>query len=110
MELDVSIGKESLAIEIENPFRLDIGSMMQKIETFLSAQGVLSDGMDIEGLISRMVKGIAGCEAGCPADAKSLVSSGYGDFTMEYIEGGILSAKAKIENGKTLHVNMFPDF
>ncbi len=57
-----------------------------------------------------MVRGIAGCEAGCPADAKGFVSRGFRDFTLEYIEGGILSAKAATRNGKTLHIRIFPEF
>ena len=110
MELDIRIDNQSLSLPIEDPFRLNMDSIMEQIKQFLSSKGIELNGMDIQGLIPRMVKGIAGCEGGCPADAKSLVSSGYGDFTMEYIEGGILYAKAKIENGKTLHVKMFPDF
>ena len=68
------------------------------------------NGMDVRGLLPRMVKGIAGCEGGCPADAKDLVSRGFQRFEMEYIEGGILSAKAKDLNGRLIHFKMFPEF
>jgi len=110
MELDVHIENDSLSIPIDDPFRLEIGSLMAQIEQFLSSKGIGLDGMDIAGLIPRMIKGIAGCESGCPADAKRLVSSGYQNFTLEYIEGGILSARTKTAEGKVLSVKMFPDF
>jgi hypothetical protein len=65
---------------------------------------------DIKGLLPKMVRGIAGCEDGCPANALELVSSGFKNFDLAYIEGGILTAKAELENGKTLNLKMFPDF
>ena len=57
-----------------------------------------------------MVKGIAGCEAGCPADAKSVATKGHRNFKLDYIEGGILSATAEIGQGKILSLKLFPDF
>ncbi|MEW6107668.1 MAG: hypothetical protein AB1632_00650 [Nitrospirota bacterium] len=110
MELDVSLGNDSLSITIDNPFRLDLDSVMKKIEDFLSEKGTDLDCMDIKGLIPRMVKGIAGCEKGCPANAKSLVSQGFKNFQLNYIEGGILSATASTGDGKVLSLKMFPEF
>lgn len=110
MELDVSVDNESLSIPIENPFRPDLDSMTERISAFLHSKGASIDGMDVKGLIPLMVKGIAGCERGCPADAKNIVSQGYKNFELKYIEGGILSAKAVTSDGKTLHLKMFPDF
>ena len=48
--------------------------------------------------------------AGCPADAKGFVSRGFQNFRLEYIEGGILSAKAQATDGKELQIRMFPEF
>lgn len=110
MELDVSIGSDSIAIPIDNPFRLDLDSLVGRIEGFLASHGTVQNGLDIRGLLPRMVKGIAGCEAGCPSDAKGFVSRGFQSFRLEYIEGGILSAKAGLGNGKTLHIRVFPEF
>jgi hypothetical protein len=110
MELDVSIGGKSLALPIDNPFRLDVETMVRQIESFLAAQGTKADGLDIRGLLPRMVKGIAGCEGGCPADAKRFVSRGFSNFKLEYIEGGILHAQATAESGQTISLKMFPDF
>ena len=110
MELDVRIDKESLSITIDNPFRLDMESINGKISHFLSERGLALNGLDIQGLLPRMVKGIAGCEAGCPSDAKSVVRKGDQNFKLEYIEGGILSATAPIGQGKTLSMKLFPDF
>ena len=84
--------------------------MMKKIEDFASSKGVDLGSLDIKGLIPKMVKGIAGCEKGCPADAKGLVSRGVRDFVLEYIEGGILSATAKTTDGTVISLKMFPDF
>ncbi len=110
MELDVSDGSKSLSIPIENPFRLDVDATVRQIEAFLSSRGAAANGLDIRGLLPKMVKGIAGCEGGCPADAKSLVSRGFKNFKLAYIEGGILEARATTENGKNLAFKMFPDF
>ena len=57
-----------------------------------------------------MVRGIAGCERGCPADAKEFVRRGFKEFSLAYVEGGILTAKAVIGNNKELSIKMFPDF
>jgi hypothetical protein len=110
MELDIHIDNDSLSVTIDNPYQLDIKAIMTQIEGFLSSRGVPLNDMDIEGLIPRMVKGIAGCEKGCPADAKTLVSRGYKKFDLAYIEGGILSAKSQTEDKKVLSLKMFPDF
>lgn len=110
MLIDVGVDKEALSITVENPFRLDLDALMEKISTFVSACGGSLEGIDVRGLIPRMVKGIAGCESGCPADARSFVSTGFGKFDLKYIEGGILSAKAVMQGGKEFSVKMFPDF
>lgn len=110
MELDVSVEKDSISISIENPFRLDLDSIMKKIKEFAASKGAGLDGMFINELIPGMIKGIAGCEAGCPSDAKHFVSQGFKNFELDYIEGGILTAKMAAINGKTLFIKMFPDF
>lgn len=110
MEMDVRVDKESVSIPIEDPFRIDLESLVKRIEAFVAAKGAAVNGMDLRGLLPRMIKGIAGCEAGCPSDAKGFVSRGFKDFSLEYIEGGILSATARTGNGKTLCIKLFPDF
>lgn len=101
---------DSLSIPIDNPFRPDLDSIMGKIEGFVSSRGVALGGLDIRGLIPMMVRGIVGCEKGCPADAKGMVSRGFNNFELQYIEGGILSAKAVTAGGKALYLKMFPEF
>ena len=110
MELDVSMDNDSLSITISNPFHLDVDSIMEKIEVFVASKGLKLNGMDIKGLLPKMVRGIAGCEGGCPANALELVDSGFKNFDLAYIEGGILTAKGELENGKVLHLKIFPDF
>ena len=110
MELDIKIGSDSLSIPINNPFHLDMPSMMEKIESFAASKGINLGNLNIKGLIPKMVKGIAGCERGCPADAKGLVSRGVKDFHLEYIEGGILSANGTAADGTIVQIKMFPDF
>jgi hypothetical protein len=110
MELDVRLDKESMSIGIDNPFRLDLDSLVNQIEQFLASKGHTLNGLDVRGLLPRMVKGIAGCEAGCPADAKSVVKKGHQKFKLDYIEGGILSATTEIGNGKMFSIKLFPDF
>lgn len=110
MELDVRVDSKSLSIAIDNPFHLDLESMVSQIESFCASQGAAPNGLDFRGLLPKMVKGIAGCEGGCPADAQRFVARGFTNFKLAYIEGGILQAQAKTENGKDLALRMFPDF
>lgn len=110
MTLDVSIDKDSMSVEITDPFRLDLDAIAGKIDQFASSRGIAIAGLDVRGLIPEMIKGIAGCERGCPADAKGLVSKGFKDFELQYIEGGILSARRPLADGSFLYLKMFPDF
>ncbi len=110
MDLDVSINKESLNINIENPHRFDVTQVTGRILDFGKKLGVDLTPLQIEKLIPRMVRGVAGCEGGCPADAKSLVREGFGDFDIAYVEGGILTAQQSLGNGTKLEVKIFPEF
>ncbi len=110
MLLDVILGKDSLTITIEDPFHFDSDSVMREINGFASSKNISLDDVDVKGLIPKMIRGIAGCESGCPANAKSLVERGYGNFDLKYIEGGILSAHANLKKGNTLQIKMFPEF
>lgn len=110
MELNIRLEKHSISLPVKNPFQLDLDSLVNQIETFVVSKGDGLSGMDVRGLLPRMVKGIAGCEAGCPADAKGLVSRGFQNFSMEYVEGGILAAKATTKAGNSFVLRMFPDF
>ena len=110
MELDVKVSGKSLSIPIPDPFRLDLESLVARIESFLTSQGASTSGLDFRGLVPKLVKGIAGCEGGCPADAQHFVSRGFTNFKLAYIEGGILQAQAKSADGKDISLRMFPDF
>ncbi|MEJ2695215.1 MAG: hypothetical protein P8013_01055 [Candidatus Sulfobium sp.] len=110
MELDISLEGDSLSIDIDDPFHMDVDSLMKQISIFLSERGEGLNGLDVRGLLPKMVRGIAGCEKGCPADAKSFVSRGFDNFELAYVEGGILTAKAVTAKGKVFSVKMFPEF
>lgn len=110
MELDVSIDNDSVAIHIDNPFSLDLENILENIENFATSKGCRVNGLDIKGLIPKMVRGIAGCESGCPSDALSFISEGFKSFELAYIDGGILTAKAITEKEKTIFLKMFPHF
>jgi hypothetical protein len=110
MELDVRLDIDLLSITIDDPFRLDIDDVIARIDAFLAARGTARGRADIRGLLPLMVKGIAGCEEGCPANARELVEQGYQNFALQYIEGGILTAMTKMADGKALSLKLFPDF
>ncbi|MBI1810853.1 MAG: hypothetical protein HY035_01510 [Nitrospirae bacterium] len=110
MEISVSIGDASISIAVENPFHIDLDFVAGRIESFCSSKGATLNGINVRGLIPRMIKGVAGCERGCPADAKEFVHRGLKEFSLAYVEGGILTAKAVIGNNKELSIKMFPDF
>jgi hypothetical protein len=110
--LVATIEKEkSLSLQIEDPFHVDLNAFIQRIEKLASSEGIKNiRALDLSNTIRSMIKGIAGCERGCPADAKGLVSAGVEGFDLEYIEGGILSATARLVEGKSLNIKAFPDF
>lgn len=110
MELELSMNKKEVSITIDNPFRPDLAVIVNRIDQFLLSQGAKLNGLDVRGLLPHMIKGIAGCEAGCPADAQRVVSRGYENFSLQYIEGGILTATAKLAEGGLLSLKLFPDF
>jgi len=110
MDIDVSINSDSLSINIENPYKFDLSRVTGDIMDFGEKFGVDLTPYEMDKLIPRMIRGVAGCESGCPSDAQSLVKEGFGAFKLEYVEGGILTAVNTLENGKPLKVKIFPDF
>lgn len=108
MEIEVLSGNKKQTIEVSDPYRADIKAIGEEIRNLVGAERI--NGLDIEGLVKRMIKGVYGCEEGCPADAKSLVRQGYGPFKLQYIEGGILTAEVSIDGGETLSIKVFPEF
>jgi hypothetical protein len=108
--LDVIINDASVSLQIDAPFQADIEGLSSQIERFASSKGADITALGVRGLIPKMIRGIAGCERGCPANAQNLVASGYKGFDMQYVEGGILTARKKIAEGTVLSLKMFPDF
>ncbi|RME69322.1 MAG: hypothetical protein D6778_00620, partial [Nitrospirae bacterium] len=99
MEIEMLAGNKNQTIEVPNPYRADIKAIGEEIRNLVGSEMI--DGLDVEGLIKRMIKGVYGCEQGCPADAKSLVREGYGPFKLQYIEGGILAAEVTLASGQS---------
>jgi hypothetical protein len=110
MVLDVNIGTGSVSIDIPNPYQLDLEGMLGRIRELATSHDAEIEQLDIPELIPRLVRGIAGCEGGCPANAKSLVRSGFKSFELEYVEGGILVANAPLNGGARISLKMFPEF
>jgi hypothetical protein len=107
---EVIIDGASITIPIAQPFRPDLDDIIARIERLAVAKEVDIAALDVRGLISEMIKGVVGCERGCPADAKGLISRGYKGFDLAYVEGGILTARSTNGNASLLHLKMFPDF
>ncbi len=110
MVLEIVVGNVSTTISIGEAFRHDLGDIVARIEQFTGTQGADIAAVDVRGLIPEMIRGIVGCERGCPADAKGLISRGYKEFDLQYIEGGILTARSVTADGRPLYIKMFPDF
>jgi hypothetical protein len=110
MDIDVHIGGESLTISIQNPHRFNLQDVVGRIRDAGERAGYDLSKTDLEGLILRMIRGVAGCEAGCPSNAKSLVREGFDGFNLDYIEGGILSAETRLKDGEALRLRVFPEF
>jgi hypothetical protein len=110
MEIDVTIGEDSLNLNVNDPYGFKTSGDSKSIIDFGRKLGVDMVGIEVDKLIPRMIRGVAGCEGGCPADAQSLVKDGFGRFDLSYIEGGILSAVCGLEDGKSVSVRIFPEF
>jgi len=111
MEIDITYGGNSLEIELPDPHRLDAADVSSRVAEFLDANGAKgADALHLEELFPRMVRGIVGCEQGCPADAQRLVHEGFHDYSLQYVEGGILKASLEVFDGERLEIRMFPEF
>jgi hypothetical protein len=110
MDIDISIGRESLTINIENPHRFDLSRVVRDVADFGASRGIDIKELGIEKLIPRMIRGVAGCEGGCPSDAKGVVRDGFRNFTLSYVEGGILKAVHSPAEGEPLEIKVFPEF
>ncbi|MBI5740342.1 MAG: hypothetical protein HZA16_06420 [Nitrospirae bacterium] len=110
MDIDISVGKESVTINIENPHRVDLSQVIRSVIDFVKDKGIDIIDLRIDQLIPRMIRGVAGCEAGCPSNAKSVVREGFGNFSLSYVEGGILKAAYLPGNGTPLEIKVFPGF
>ena len=51
MEIYIKIDNNSLSIPINDPFRLELDSMIKQINAFASAKGTNIDSLDIKGLV-----------------------------------------------------------
>ena len=80
MVLDVIINNVSVSVPIDKPFQPDLDAIHSQIERFASSKGIDIADLDVKGLILKMIKGIVGCERGCPANAKDLESTGHKGF------------------------------
>jgi hypothetical protein len=110
MDIDIRIGKEALTLNIENPHRFDFPQVLQSIVDFGAQKGIDIKEIGIPQLIPRMIRGVAGCEGGCPSDAKGVVREGFRNFHLSYIEGGILKAVYRAAHGESLEIRIFPEF
>lgn len=110
MDVDIGIGGQTLTVHISDPRRFDPSVVTNKVKDLQQRSGVDLAELQVERLIERMIRGVAGCEGGCPADAKGLVREGFGKFNLSYVEGGILSAVQKLKDDQSLTVKVFPDF
>lgn len=110
MVLDVIINNVSVSVQIDKPFQPDLNAIHSQIERFASSKGIDIADLDVKGLILKMIRGIVGCERGCPANAKNLESSGHKGFEVRYVEGGILTAHILTAEGGIFDLKIFPDF
>ncbi len=110
MVLEVVIDGASVTVQIAEAFRPDIDDIIAQIERLAGSRGADIAALDVGGLVLQMIRGIAGCESGCPADAKGLIARGYKGFDLHYVEGGILTAHTKTGAGSLISLKMFPDF
>lgn len=114
MDIEISYGSNSLYLEVGNPYKMNSAKVAQQLTEFLQQNGVDKENigeLSLVELLPKMVRGVAGCEAGCPANAYSLVRNGFLKYKLEYIDGGILTAKHGVKNAEDMiTIKVFPDF
>ena len=110
MDIDVHFMGRSLPIKVSDPHHMDTGQVVGDIVTFLNGDAGGTDTLHLEELLPRMVRGVAGCEGGCPSNAKGLVRAGFLDYHLDYVEGGILTAAREVAPGQRLEIKIFPEF
>jgi hypothetical protein len=110
MDIDVHFMGRTLPIKLSDPHRMDTTAVVGEIEAFLNGDAGSPDAMHLAELLPRMVRGVAGCEGGCPSNAKSLVRVGFRDYHLDYVEGGILTAAREVAPGQRLEIKIFPEF
>jgi hypothetical protein len=114
MDIEINYAGDKLHIEVENPYKIDVEKVASEMSTFLQEKGLNNDlikELYLVELLPKMVRGVAGCEAGCPANAHMLVRTGFRKFALKYIEGGILSAKHSLKGeSQEIEIKVFPDF
>ncbi|RMF81484.1 MAG: hypothetical protein D6739_09200 [Nitrospirae bacterium] len=110
MEFDIRFQGRSLPLKVEDPYRFDAQQLAEEVHTFLDGAAREAGELHLAELLPRMVRGVAGCEAGCPADAKHLVRTGFRDYELAYVDGGILTARRDLAPGAPLEIRLFPDF
>lgn len=95
------------AIPLPDPRNADAKEISEKINTFAKEHGLDITKLDVIGLIPKMIRGVLGCEHGCPSTAKSLVRCGHHGFFLEYIDGGVLNAMTE---ERELSIKLFPSY
>jgi len=110
MDIDVSFDGRLLPISVADPHHMDMETVLGEIRDHFSDTDLAVQSLGLADLLPRMVKGIAGCENGCPANAQALVRAGFGEYRLAYVEGGILTASYEVQEGKSFEIKMFPEF
>lgn len=110
MDIDVKYGEATLPLIVEDPFHMDLETVSATIENFLKPHGLRPSELHLRELLPGMVRGICGCQSGCPADAQGFVRRGCREYRLEYIEGGILKAVLDTPDDCPLEIRMFPEF
>jgi hypothetical protein len=110
MDIDVRFMGRTLPIKVTDPHRMNTAAVVGEIVSFLNGDAGSPDAMHLAELLPRMVRGVAGCEGGCPSNAKGLVRAGFRDYHLDYVEGGILTAAREVAPGQRLEIKIFPEF
>jgi len=89
MDIDISIGKESFTINIDNPFHFDLSAVMRNVVDFGKDKGWTLRGLRSSNLSPECIRGVAGCGGWIPSDAKfKFIERASGIFNLSYVEGG----------------------
>ena len=90
MEISIGVGSDSISIVVENPFHIDLDSVVGQIEAFCSLKGAALNGVDVRGLIPKMIRVLQGAREDALLMQRSLSTEALRSLALPMLREGFL--------------------